>query len=499
MRIIIKQLLVSLAAVLPLAGVAAAAASDTVASSPGADRPVRAVIEEYVQRGLASNLLLANQSLEAQKGLAALDAARAHYFPELGLNARYTRADGGRQFTVPTGRLLNPAYQTLNELLVANGGTPRFPLLGDESFPLQLPREQDTRITLRQPLYAPAIPAAVAAARANASAANYGQQAFTRQLRRDIAVAYLDWLRARHGTEIIAASAALLGENLRVNQALYASGKGTHDIVLRAQAELLAVQQQQSESANGATQARSYLNFLLNRPLDTPLENGAFSAMDAAVESGTAAAPAAPLAAATPEAATAAPAPPDLEAATHSALLARPELRQLEAAGAAADAQLRLAHAARKPSVSLGVDTGTQGADYGLGRNYNFTTASLVATWTLFDGGARAAALSQARLSAAQLRNQQQLAATRVELEMRQAYDNLRTAQVSLLTAQARSAAAHAAFNIASRRRDAGMASALEFLDARSALTSAQLNEDQTRCTLLQRQFEYDFARGDTP
>ena len=486
MRTIIKQLLAPLAAAITLAGPAAAAANDAVATSPGADRPVRAVIEEYVQRGLASNLMLANQSLETQKGLAALDAARAHYFPELGLNARYTRADGGRQFTVPTGRLLNPAYQTLNELLVANGGTPRFPLLGDESFPLQLPREQDTRITLRQPLYAPAIPAAVAAARANASAANFGQQAFTRQLRRDIAVAYLDWLRARHGTEIIAASAALLGENLRVNQALYASGKGTHDIVLRAQAELLAVQQQQSESANGATQARSYLNFLLNRPLDTPLENGAFNGMDAAGEGGTAEA-------------TATPAPPDLEAATHSALLARPELRQLEAAGAAADAQLRVAHAARKPSISLGVDTGTQGADYGLGRNYNFTTASLVATWTLFDGGARAAALSQARLSAAQLRNQQQLAATRVELEMRQAYDNLRTAQVSLLTAQARSAAAHAAFNIASRRRDAGMASALEFLDARSALTSAQLNEDQTRCTLLQRQFEYDFARGDTP
>ncbi len=481
MRIIIKQLLASLAVATVLAGPAAVAANDAVATSPGADRPVHAVIEDYVQRGLASNLLLANQSLEAQKGLAALDAARAHYFPELGLNARYTRADGGRQFTVPTGQLLNPAYQTLNELLVANGGTPRFPLLGDESFPLQLPREQDTRLTLRQPLYAPAIPAAVAAARANASAANFGQQAFTRQLRRDIAVAYLDWLRARHGTEIIAASAALLSENLRVNQALYTSGKGTHDIVLRAQAELLAVQQQQSESANSTTQARSYLNFLLNRPLDTPLENGAFSVTDAVDASGPEAAPAAPAVA------TAAPAPPDLEAATHTALLARPELRQLEAAGAAADAQLRVAHAARKPSISLGVDAGTQGADYGLGRNYNFTTASLVATWTLFDGGARAAALSQARLSAAQLRNQQQLAATRVELEMRQAYDNLRTAQGSLLTAQVRSAAAHAAFDIASRKRDAGMASALEFLDARSALTSAQLNEDQTRCTLLQR------------
>ncbi len=495
MRIIIEQLLIALAGVATLAATSVANAAESVAPpgvsaaatvetapAPTSGRAVGTVIDEYVRIGLASNLVLANQSLEAQKSLAALDAARARFYPELGVNARYTRADGGREITVPTGQLLNPAYQTLNELLVANGGTPRFPMLGDESFPLQLPREQDTRITLRQPLYAPAIPAAVAAASANASAAGYGQQAFTRQLRRDVAVAYLDWLRARHGNQIIAASAALLTENLRVNQALYASGKGTHDTVLRAQAELLAVQQQQGESANAATQARSYVNFLLNRPLDTPLENA-----DLGVAGATSAATAP------------ATAPAELEAATHMALLSRPELRRLEAAGNAADAQLRVARAARKPNISLGVDAGTQGSDYGLGRNYNFSTASLVASWTLFDGGARAAAVSQARLSGAQLRNQQQLAATRVELEVRQSYDNLRTAADSLATAQARSAAARAAFAIASRRRDAGVASTLEFLDARSALTSAELNEDQTRCALLQRQFEFDYARGDTP
>jgi len=447
---------------------------------PASGRDIGTVIDEYRRIGLASNLSLANQNLETQKSLAALDAARARFYPELGINARYTRADGGRQITVPVSQLLNPAYQTLNELLVANGSTPRFPMLGDESFPLQLPREQDTRITLRQPLYAPALPAAVAAARASARATDFAQQAFARQLRRDIAVAYLDWLRARNGTRIIAASVALLAENLRVNQSLYAAGKGTHDVVLRTEAELLAAQQQQGESDNAATQARSYINFLLNRPLDTALKSAEFAGADAAATS-------------------AAGAPVALAEATHAALLKRPELRQLEAAGNAAEAELRVARAAHKPTLSLGVDAGTEGSDYGLGRNYNFSTASLVASWTLFDGGARAAAVSQARLAGAQLRNQQQLAASRVELEVRQADDNLRTANASLATATARAAAARADFAIASRRRDAGMASALEFLDARSALTGAELNENQSRCALLQRQFEYDYARGETP
>ena len=448
-------------------------------------RSVAAVIDDYVHAGLAGNLALVNQSLETQKSLAALDAARARFFPELTLNARFTRAAGGREISLPLGQLLNPAYQTLNDLLVAGGGTPRFPMLADESFPLQLPREQDTRLTLRQPLYVPAIPAGVAAARAAANASEFARLTFARQLRRDIAIAYLDWLRAGNGVQIIAASTALLAENLRVNESLFANGKNTHDAVLRAQAELLAVQQQQDEIANSVTQARSYLNFLLNRPLDTPLERATLAAE--------------PLAPATGDAVASAAAASTLDAATHSAIATRPELRQLEAAEHAAAAQLRVAHAARKPSLALGIDAGTEGSDYGLGRKYNFTTASLVATWTLFDGGAHAAAVSQARLAGRQLHNDQHLASARVELEVRQAYDNLATATESLATARARASAASAAFAIASRRRDAGMASTLEFLDARSALTSAELNENQTRCALLQRQVEFNYARGDSP
>jgi outer membrane protein len=456
---------------LPILFLGVAAPGITSAS----ERAVTTVIDDYVKIGLASNLALANQGLETQKSLTILAAARARFFPEVALNARYTRANGGREITLPVSQLLNPAYQTLNELLIANGGTPRFPMLGDESFPLQLRREQDTRITLRQPLYAPAIPAGLAAARAGANAADFAQQGFARQLRRDIAVAYLDWLRARNGAEIMAASASLLSENLRVNQSLLANGKSTRDALLRAEAELLAVRQQQAETRNSATQAASYVNFLLNRPLQTPLDLGTFDTLAAAGV------------------------PAALEEATRTAQLGRPELRQLEAAGRAAEAQLRGARAARRPTLSLGIDAGTEGSDYGLGRQYNFSTASLVVSWTLFDAGARNAAIAGARLSAAQLRNQQQQTAARVELEVRQAYDNLRTAAESVATAQARALAARAAFTIASRRRDAGMASTLEFLDARSALTSAELNENQTRCERLQSQFEFDYARGDSP
>src|SRR4051812_23579565 len=94
-----------------------------VASEPG--RPVAAVIDDYVREGLRANLSLQAQSLEVERSEAAVDAARARYFPEVAFDARYTWADGGRTIELPLGMALNPAYQTLNDLLVAQGQAPQ--------------------------------------------------------------------------------------------------------------------------------------------------------------------------------------------------------------------------------------------------------------------------------------------------------------------------------------------------------------------------------------
>src|SRR5688572_1628729 len=242
-----------------------------VAPDPG--RPLAAVIDEYVREGLEANLSLRAQSLEVERSAAALDEARARYFPEAALAARYTRAEGGRTIDLPLGDALNPAYQTLNDLLVAQGQQPQFPVVGNETIPFLREREQDTRVTLRMPLVAPVIPAAVRAQRELLGASEYARTALARRLKRDITVGYLDWLSATRTRGIVDASVSLLNENLRVNDSLHRNGKITQDQVLRARAELLQVTQQSRDAKNLAAQAQSFLNFLLNRPLDTPLDN----------------------------------------------------------------------------------------------------------------------------------------------------------------------------------------------------------------------------------
>jgi outer membrane protein TolC len=212
------------------------------------------------------------------------------------------------------------------------------------------------------------------------------------------------------------------------------------------------------------------VNFLLNRPLDTPLED-ARDSMEAVNV----------------------PAPAQLAGAG----LRRPEMHQLNALAAASDAQEQVARAALRPSLSLGIDAGTQGESWNLGPGHNFASASLVFTWKFFDGGANRAEADRAALTGRKMRLQQQSLEQQISLETRQARDRLAASIDNLGVAEARAEAARATLNIAQRKRDAGAINQVEFLDARNAQTSAELSLIVTRFELLQRRVELQYATGE--
>jgi outer membrane protein len=457
-------------------GCAGLAMSFVALAQSGGEGEFDTVVERYVAEGLRSNLALQSQSLEVERAAQALAAARARFLPEVSLQARYTRAEGGREFSIPLGTTLNPVYSTLNDLLAAQGQPAPFPQISDVSVQFLREEEQDTRLVVRQPLYAPAIPAAVRAQRSLLDASSFNRMAVARALRRDITIGYLDWLRARSSVEIVASSHLLLRENLRVNESLFSNGKITEDQVLRAKAELLAVEQQRRETQNLATQARSFFNFLLNRDLLAEID---------------VAAP--PLSPAGQEGA--------LELLWASALNRRPEVARVDELRKAAEEQVRIARKQKWPTLSFGFDAGTQGTEYRFGEGYNFGTASLVFTWRLFDGGGDSARVREARAAERQLVLRQEEIAQQIRLEVQQSFDRLITARDSLATAAARADAARAAFRIASRKRDEGVISQVEFIDARDTLTSAELNHNVTRFDVLARRAELEYATstGDIP
>ena len=212
------------------------------------------VVERYVAEGLRSNLALQSETLEVERAAAGARRGTRAILPEVSLQARYSRAEGGREFSIPLGSTLNPVYSTLNEMLAAQGQPAHVPadFRRHRSIPARgragHARQSCASRSMRRRFPRPYVRSARLL-----DASNFNRMAVARALRRDITIAYLDWLKARSSVEIVAASQALLRENLRVNESLFANGKITEDQVLRAKAELLDVEQQQREIENLAT------------------------------------------------------------------------------------------------------------------------------------------------------------------------------------------------------------------------------------------------------
>lgn len=453
------------------APVASNAATDTLLSTPPAARSLQQVVADYIQAGLEGNLALQGQETSYQKSLAALAEARGAYLPSLSLEGRYTRADGGRQFDIPLGRIVNPIYATLNQLTQNLPDAAPFAPLADQTFDIQRRREQLTSLKLTQPLYAPAIAANLRSQRAGAEGAGFSRDAFKATLTRDIGIAYLDWCKAAQGLRIIDANLETLTENVRVSSRLFEAGTVTEDQVLRARSELLAVEQQSVAARNGLLRTQRYFNFLLNRGNNEPMEPAALPLVD-----------------------TLAPIP--LERLLEQSMARRAEIKQLDSMQRAHTANIDAARAGYKPTIALALEAGTQGERYRFERDDRYALGSIVFSWSLFSGNQVRARVSQAQWAAKGGSLQLEQTRRQISLQVEQAREDLLAELSALRTAQARDDVARAAFNIASRKRDAGIIAQVEFLDSRSTLADAQTNLNLVRFNVFARALELDFAAG---
>src|SRR5271168_4918129 len=340
-------------------------------------------VDEAVS-ALVADALAANLELDAAGGgvaqrLAALDQARALYLPSLDFSARYTRANGGRTIDFPVGDLLNPVYATLNQLT----GSSQFPAVQNQQINFQRTREQDTHITLSQPLYDARISAGHEAAQSQYSAASAGRIALAGRIERDMREAYFRWLQARAQIGIFDDTLELATENRRVNESLFRNGKITRDLVFRAEADELEVQQSQLGAQNSERLAKSYVNLLRNAPFDRQVPIAAVAdpdnerlRNDLAERTGKGRLILGPL--------------------QDTAVNQRYELRQLDAIAAAAAAGERLARAAFKPRLDFALDAGTQGGTYSASSDDRFLRASVVLRVNFFAGGGDQAGIAGA-------------------------------------------------------------------------------------------------------
>jgi outer membrane protein TolC len=432
-----------------------------------AQQPLRSPLDALVTEGLAANPALRARSIAVTREDAAVAESRGRFLPSLTANARASQLYGAVQ---NLGGLINPAYAALNQLLGQNA----FPT----NISLTLPQKQEVTVRLAQPLFEPRVLEGYRIARSLRDASAAERDAQRRQLAADIQTSYLQYARARRAADLYDSTVPLLDEALRVSERLLSAGKVTPDNVLRARAEQSAVVQQRDAAHQLADAARQQLNYLTGRALDAtlPLYADSLLGFDARFT-----------------------AREDLAAAQLRAQGTREELAQLDRSVDAVQGQRRLARAAFLPSVNLAVDYGFQGSNIRFDSNRDFTIASLVLSWNLFNGGQDKARVEQATLDAAQLRARRDDVSRSIALQVRVAHDAAVVARTAIGTATDRLAAAARNYELVQRRYSEGLASQLELLDARTSLTTAQLNRLITTYDFYQRVVEYERAGALSP
>ncbi|MFQ5627657.1 MAG: TolC family protein [bacterium] len=410
------------------------------------------ILDQYIREGLRNNLALQQQQLSLQKSLQALKEARGLFLPSLNLEARYSRAGGGRLIEFPVGDIVNPIYATLNGLLAAQGQPVPFPTnLQNINIPFLRKEEQETRVRLVQPIFQPQILYNYKIKRSAYRSSRAQQQAFSRQLVYEIKQAYFKYLSAKQLSDLLDKTKQLLAENLRVSTSLFTNQKATQDVVFRAKAELSDLEQQAAGAWKNEQIAARYFNFLLNRPLDARIDVGEESEIVSDHKL-------------------------DIARLASKAFSRREEFQQLQNAIEAAGHAAKLASTAKLPSMNFVLDYGIQGENYRFGKDDDFWMATVALQWNLFNGFQDRARQQQAELDRQRLQVQLQELERQVQLQILEAYENVQVARKIIDSANDRLRSVRLSFRIIAKKYAQGLSPQVAYLDARTNLTGAEIS-----------------------
>jgi outer membrane protein len=410
-----------------------------------------AVLDRYIEEGLRENLALRQKEFSYERSTAALKEARGMFMPSLGLEARYTRAGGGRIIDVPIGDLVNPGFRALNTLLQSFGQPAAFPTnLPNERIPFLREREQQTEFRVIQPVFQPALYYNYKIRSALRDIESLSRDSYARQLIADIQTAYYNFLKTEQVVLLLCRTDSLVSEHVRVAESLYRNGKATRADTYRAKADLYECRQNQAEGEKNRDLAASYFNFLLNHPLDSRIEK--------------------------PEASLPIRETPWTEEYAESlAVSRREELRQLDRAVDLSGCKVAASRIAFLPGVAAVLEWGYWDEEYRFNSGNDFWTATVVARWNLFNGFQDKYKTDQAKLERRERQSEREAVRSQIRIQAHDAWEGVRVAAKSLAAARERLTAAQKSFELVDRMYGEGMAPQIELLNARNSMTQAEV------------------------
>jgi len=410
-------------------------------------------LRKYIEEGLANNLVMKQKNIGLQQSLLALKEAKSWFYPSAGFIGDYSWAEGGRTIEFPVGDLLNPVYSTLNQLTESQN----FPQVENADIQLMPKNFYDARIRVLYPLVNTDRHYNYQIRKQGIRMAEYEIETYRQELTHDIETAYYNYCLAVDASKIFESALELVRRNLKINESLVRNGKGLAANVLRAESETEVITSRLRETENQQKNARSWFNFLLNRPLDDTITYESL-----------------PLPSDLPEAVSVTP-------VTNN----RSELRELGTAITIRQSELSMNRNYAIPKVNTFIDLGSQASDWKFDDKSRYLMAGLQITVPIFSGFRNRIKISSTKLELDDLAIRSENTVKQFNVAAGVARNNLNTAIVNLGSSEKQFRSAQAYFNLVDKGYAEGINSLIEFMDARNQLTASEIQVKLNRYKVL--------------
>lgn len=412
-------------------------------------------LDGYIRKGLRENIVLKQKNIALEQGMLALKEARSLFLPTVDFTASYNNGQGGRYFAFPAGDLMNPVYQTLNQLTSSND----FPRVENIDTYLNPYNYYDAHVRTSLPVFNRDLSYNRRIKEQQVTLQEYEIDIYKRELVKDIKTAYFSYLMALSGERIYESALAMVSKNLDINESLLKNGKGLPANVRRAESEVENVKSGLLNARKQVKNARRYFNFLLNKPLDSEI-NADFQEEPALQKAGL-----------------------SLEGPS---VAQREELKSLETGIRIYQTRLKMDKHFWLPKLSSFIDLGSQATDWEFSSKSRYYFWGLQLDIPLFHGKRNKYKIAQTKLALEEATLNYRNSEQQLELSARTARENLLTAWQELQSAHSRLESAQSYFRLINKGFSEGVNTLIEFLDARNQLTSAEVQVSVDTYKVLQ-------------
>lgn len=404
----------------------------------------QSILDDYIAVGLKNNLTIAEKNLSLDKAMVNLDIARSMYLPTVSFDAVYSTANGGRMIELPVGDLLNPVYQTLNQLTQSQA----FPTINNERINF-LPRNYyDARIRAGMPIINTDIKHNKHMNEQAVQMREHEVEIYQRELVRDIKIAYYNYWSAEDGVKVYQNALDLAKEGKRVNEKLLEAGSGLPAYVVRADAEIAQAETKLVEAEQQVANARYYFNMLLNRDAEELIQQQQTNVENLTQQRG------------------------ELQ------VEGREELEALSNQINVQETMVKMNKQVFVPKLNAFVDVGSQAENMRFNRESQYVMIGAQLTVPIFEGGRNKLKIRESQVAVAEAQQQRLRVQQQLETSARVANNEVTSTIRNYQNAKKQLEAAGTYQRLIQRGFNEGVNTYIETIDARSQYTNAQLAEN---------------------